>query len=51
MIAVVDGLAVQKLLDPDSVRLDVVLPFWEDLLHLAFERHGAGSGRERTGDL
>ncbi len=30
MIAVVDGLAVQKLLDPDSVRLDVVLPFWED---------------------
>jgi hypothetical protein len=38
MIAVVDGLAVQKLLDPDSVRLDVVLPFWEDVLRLVFER-------------
>ncbi len=42
MIAVVDGLAVQKLLDPNSVRLDVVLPFWESLLQLAFERHGGG---------
>ena len=44
MIAVVDGLAVQKLLDPDSVRLDVVLPFWKNMLQLAFERH-ASSGR------
>jgi AcrR family transcriptional regulator len=41
MIAVVDGLAVQKLLDPDSVRLDVVLPFWEDVLRLVFERSAA----------
>ncbi len=50
MIAVVDGLAVQKLLDPDSVRLDVVVPFWEDMLQLAFERRSRG-GRERTGAL
>ena len=41
MIAVGDGLAVQKLLDPDAVRLDVVLPFWEDILRLVFERHAA----------
>ncbi len=38
MIAVIDGLAVQKLLDPDSVRLDVVLPFWEHVLELVFAR-------------
>lgn len=36
MIAVIDGLAVQKLLDPAAVRLDVVLPFWENVLHLVF---------------
>ncbi|MGZ4199583.1 MAG: TetR family transcriptional regulator C-terminal domain-containing protein [Thermoleophilia bacterium] len=41
MIAVADGLAVQKLLDPGSVRLDVVLPFWEDVLRLVFERSAA----------
>jgi AcrR family transcriptional regulator len=41
MIAVGDGLAVQKLLDPDAVRLDVVLPFWEDVLRLVFARHAA----------
>ena len=41
MIAVGDGLAVQKLLDPGAVRLDVVLPFWEDVLRLVFERHAA----------
>jgi hypothetical protein len=38
MIAVIDGLAVQKLLDPGSVRLDVVLPFWEQVLELVFAR-------------
>jgi hypothetical protein len=27
---------VQKLLDPAAVRLDVVLPFWENVLHLVF---------------
>jgi len=43
MIAVVDGLAVQKLLDPDSVRLDVVLPFWEDVLRVVFDRNAASS--------
>ena len=41
MIAVVDGLAVQKLLDPGAVRLDVVLPFWENVLHLVFARQAA----------
>ena len=40
MIAVIDGLAVQKLLDPDSVRLDVVLPFWRDVLDLIFAHVG-----------
>ena len=43
MIAVVDGLAVQKLLDPDSVRLDVVMPFWEDVLRHVFERSARGA--------
>ena len=38
MVAVADGLAVQKLLDPDAVRLDVVLPFWESVLHLVLRR-------------
>ena len=33
MIAVGDGLAVQKLLDPDAVTR-VVLPFWEDVSRL-----------------
>lgn len=37
MVAVIDGLAVQKLLDPEGVRLDVVLPFWEDVLQLVLE--------------
>ena len=32
MNAVVDGLAVQKLLDPDAVGIDTVLPYWERLL-------------------
>ena len=50
MIAVIDGLAVQKLLDPDSVRLDVVVPFWEDMLRLVFERRGSSrpAGTDRT---
>jgi hypothetical protein len=49
MIAVIDGLAVQKLLDPDSVRLDVVVPFWEDMLRLVFERRDSPrpAGRDR----
>jgi AcrR family transcriptional regulator len=51
MIAVVDGLAVQKLLDPDSVRLDVVVPFWEDMLHVAFERHSAARSADHPGAL
>jgi hypothetical protein len=38
MVAVTDGFAVQKLLDPDAVRLDVVLPFRESVLHLVVRR-------------
>ena len=53
MIAVVDGLAVQKLLDPDAVRLDVVLPFWENVLQLVFapsRRRDAAAGRASAPD-
>jgi len=40
MNAVVDGLAVQKLLDPDAVSLDRVLPYWEGLLRTALAERG-----------
>ena len=44
MNAVVDGLAVQKLLDPGAVSIDTVLPYWEGLLRLAL------GGRSADGD-
>ena len=37
MNAVVDGLAVQKLLDPDAVQVDRVLSYWEELVRRAIE--------------
>ena len=32
MVAMTDGLAVQKLLDPDGVRLEPLFALWEDML-------------------
>ncbi len=50
MIAVIDGLAVQKLLDPAAVRLDVVLPFWEKTLGLVFADHAAPRRQDQARD-
>ena len=35
MVAVIDGLAIQKALDPDGLDLDAVFDLWERLLHHA----------------
>jgi len=35
MVAVIDGLAIQKALDPDGLDLDAVFDLWERLLHCA----------------
>jgi AcrR family transcriptional regulator len=35
MVAVIDGLAIQKALDPDGLDLDAVFDLWERLLHSA----------------
>jgi AcrR family transcriptional regulator len=35
MVAVIDGLAIQKALDPDGLDLDAVFDLWERLLHYA----------------
>jgi AcrR family transcriptional regulator len=35
MVAVIDGLAIQKALDPDGLDLDAVFDLWERLLHVA----------------
>lgn len=40
MVAVIDGLAVQKLLDAGSVRLEQLFSLWEELLRAALEPGG-----------
>ena len=35
MVAMIDGLAVQKLLDPETVDLEALLGLWEDMLRAA----------------
>jgi AcrR family transcriptional regulator len=36
MVAMTDGLAVQKLLDPDGVDLEALFALWDDILQRAF---------------
>jgi hypothetical protein len=36
MVAMTDGLAVQKLLDPDGVDLEVLFALWDEILQSAF---------------
>jgi hypothetical protein len=35
-----DGLAVQKLLDPEAVDLEALFTLWEDVLQRAFASEG-----------
>jgi hypothetical protein len=36
MVAMTDGLAVQKLLDPDGVELESLFGLWEEILRREF---------------
>jgi hypothetical protein len=36
MVAMTDGLAVQKLLDPDGVELESLFALWEEILRREF---------------
>ena len=41
MVAMIDGLAVQTLLDPESVDLEALLATWEAMLRAALADDGA----------